>query len=98
MAARALGARLVALEPRKPNGMHVLLNGRPNAVRREIVTALSHGPLASSELCREVGRSSDVVRAARRELEHAGLVQKTSPPLGRSRRATYWQLSLGVAD
>jgi DNA-binding transcriptional ArsR family regulator len=93
-----LGSSVVALEPRKANGMHVFANGRPGPVRREIVAALSHGPLASGELCRRVGRSSDAVRAARRELEQAGLVQKTSPPLGRSRRATYWQLSWGRAD
>jgi len=91
------GSSVVTLEPRQTNGMHVLANGRPGAVRREIVAALSHGPLASSELCRRVGRSSDVVRAARRELEEAGLVQKAPPPPGRSRRPTYWELSWGRA-
>lgn len=69
-------------------------NGHPrNVVGREIVAALSHGPLASSELCRRIGRSPTLVRAARGELELAGLIRQASPPPGRSRRATYWELT-----
>ena len=63
------------------------------AVAGEIVAALQAGPLASGELCSRIGRPSGIVRGARRELEVAGLVQKAAPPAGRSRRATYWQLS-----
>ena len=71
-----------------------MVNGHsPGSVAAEIVTALRTGPLASSELGSRVGRSSVVVRAAREELERAGLVKRASPPPGRSRRATYWKLS-----
>jgi hypothetical protein len=62
-------------------------------VSEEIVAALQAGPLTSSELCGQVGRSSGAVRIARRELELAGLVRRAAPPAGRSRRAIYWQLS-----
>ncbi len=64
------------------------------AIAGQIIAVLEEGPLASNELCRRVGRSSRVVRVARTELELAGLVRKAAPPAGRSKRATYWQLSL----
>ena len=97
--------RVVRRAPADTNGRPVdpppddVTNGHPaDSVAGEIVTALSSGPLASSELYSRVGRSAPVVRAVRTELEQAGLVQKASPPPGRSRRATYWKLSRGRAD
>jgi hypothetical protein len=69
-------------------------NGHTSAqVAEEIVAALQAGPLASHELCSRVGRHSGIVRIARRELEHAGLVRRAPTPAGRSKRAIYWQLS-----
>ena len=88
------GARFHVAEPAAPTVDGPPTNGHaPGGVAGAIVAALESGPLASSELSSRVGRPSRVVRVARRELELAGLVQQAAPPAGRSRRATYWQLS-----
>ena len=63
-----------------------------NEIRDAIVEALHDTRLATSELCRRVGRHPSAVRAARRRLEAAGLVRRVPPPPGVSTRAAYWEL------